>query len=212
MTTIYATYTDEWKPMVDLVEPLWREYADRHGYQLKLVLCDNHFPPYHYSFTKTFFVSQWLKNGGSRFVDSTFVIDLDMIPTNMNHVLERTICRSGARGIGSVAMGKDINGWNSGAYFVSNLPYNLSWLDTIVNLRGVTTSEQHAMWLINEPFDVSETEAVNFIPYEEYEGFEFQRKAHYSQWEPGDFTLHLPGMTNEKRMELFAKYIPLIQR
>lgn len=203
MIHIFSTYTEDWKPLIDVVGPLWFEYAERHGYQLQPEVVEPEFPE-HYSFTKTAAVLR--KAEAVPHGDSIFVIDLDMIPTNMTYDLDMTLIRCAKGGAGTLSMGKDINGWNSGAYFVSGHPLNLSWLRTIVGLRSVCTSEQHAMWLINEAFGVGETKTINSIPYHEYEGFEFQTKDHHSQWQPGHFTCHLPGMTMEQRIELLASY------
>lgn len=202
MIHILGIYTKAWQPMVDLVQPLWREFADRHMHGLLFSEVPPMFPE-HYSFTKTAVVSaaaQVTKPG-----DSIYVIDVDMIPTNMTYKLDETIVRATGRGAGSLAMGKDINGWNSGAYFVSCHPFNLAWLDTIVALRTVADSEQRVMWWINEPFGVGETETINSIPYHEYTAFGMELD-HYSQWRPGHFVAHFPGMTMDQRLELLQRY------
>lgn len=211
MIHVHATHTPDWKPLVDLVKPLWQEYADRHGYKLTLACAESHTPGCHYSFTKTYFTSQYLKHGAAD-ADFVFVIDLDMIPTNMAYVLEDTVAQKGPSPSCGVVMGKDINGWNSGAYFITPQDWQPRWLDTVFALRGITTSEQHAMWLINEAFGVAETKTVNSIPYEAYKGFDFQKKDHYSQWEPSHFICHLPGMTMAERLRIFPQYIPQIIR
>lgn len=209
MIHIFSTVTKDWQPLLDITTPLWMEYANRHGYQADVAFVDPEFPE-HYSFTKTAAVAR--KAAGLNQGDALFVIDMDMIPTNLHYDLEMTIVRGSGRGPGTIAMGKDINGWNSGAYFVTCHPMNLAWLDCIVNMRSVCTSEQHAMWLINEPFGMAEAESINSIPYEAYEGFNFEKKDHYSQWEPGHFICHLPGMTMEDRILLLQQYIPKVIR
>ncbi len=209
MIHLLATWTKNWRPLVDLVAPLWEEYAGRHpaiDFQLRQIEPTQQ----HISFPKTGAVAHFLEHHLD-FGDATFVIDLDMIPTNMNYDLARTVVIGNLPSCG-VVMGKDINGWNSGAYFIDDNPWARGWLKTILALGDLTTSEQHAMWLINEGFGVNEAQGINSIPYHEYEGFGFQKKDHYSQWEPGHFICHLPGMTMAKRIEILQKYIPLIQR
>ncbi len=62
------------------------------------------------------------------------------------------------------------------------------------------------------PSVIKEMPGINSIPYHVYEGFNFERKDHYSQWKPGDFTLHLPGMTNAERIPILEDYSKLIIR
>ncbi len=208
MIHIFATYTEDWKPLVDLTAPLWDEYAKRHGYEFVLAkLPEPPANPPHISFLKTAGVATFMRSIPGN--DLAFVIDLDMIPTNMTEPFKH---RLGDVQPFDVAMAKDINGWNSGAYFIKPTEKGLCWLDCIVTMRDVTTSEQHAMWLINEPFGVKEMPGINSIPYHVYEGFNFERKDHYSQWKAGDFTLHLPGMTNAERIPILEDYSKLIIR
>jgi hypothetical protein len=208
MIHIFGIYTEDWEPLVDLVLPLWAEYAERHGHAGHFGCFKPRFPE-HYSFTKSAVIAEELAKLPEH--DSMFVIDLDMIPTNMTYDLGRTVVKSKYPSCG-VAMGKDINGWNSGAYFIDNQPWALAWLKCIIELRKDLTSEQHAMWRINEAFGVVEAETINSIPYHVYEGFNHERKDHYSQWKAGDFTLHLPGMTNAERIPILEDYSKLIIR
>lgn len=216
---IIGYYTKDWIPLVDLVRPFWEEYAQRHGYKLVLTQIEKHGPE-HYSFTKTWMVGKYLKYGGAD-ADLIWVIDLDMLPTNMTLPIGDMTCSFPRPDvITPISMAKDINGWNSGSYLVHcasryTQEKALCWLETIVGLRSVCSSEQHAMWMINEAFAVQEIRhpSFNSIPYCLYPGYDHLNVQHeQGNWEPGDLIFHLPGMEMKKRLELLEIYTHKITR
>lgn len=205
---IFATYTKDWTALVDLVHPLWTEYAQRHGYHLAVVETERIYPE-HYSFTKTYAAAEYLRLHRPELL---WVIDLDMIPTDMTILAQSFLDPFGS--LYSVHLTRDINGLNSGSYFITPFVGAFMWLETIVGLRSVCSSEQHAMWLIQEGFNnvvgVLHHPSINSIPYHLYEyGL---RKEEDGQWGEGHLTCHLPGMSMAKRIEILKAFIPLIKR
>lgn len=212
---IFAAHTSDWQPLVDLVEPYWQEYADRHGYKLAIaeMAPDRND---HFSFVKTQGVANYIRsygdNGGPNML---WVIDLDMLPTNMTRGLMVPNIDGWA-----IAMTKDINGWNSGSY-VLNLSiamaeiYALTWLDSVAAMRSVVRSEQDAMQLLNGPFCTVEMPhpSINSIDYNQYPAYaHLTLQREQGNWHPEDFVVHLPGMTMEDRLRILPTYLPHIVR
>lgn len=211
MTHIFATYTKDWLPLIKLVAPLWYEYADRHGYAVHFAETAPIFPE-HYSFTKTAEVARYLREQKPELL---WVIDLDMIPTHMAepaaiHLKSGRSC--------PIQLTYDINGLNSGSFFIMPAVGALLWLDTVVGLRSVCSSEQHAMILINEAFknfiEVLPHPSINSIDYRMYPDYAADETITHERgnWQPGDLLVHLPGMSLTQRIHTLPTYLPHIIR
>jgi hypothetical protein len=206
---ILCVYSPDFKPLADITIPLWDEYTRRHKYKFHTYIGPNlgQLSGFHYSFFKMKVVLEELEN--QPIFDPMLVIDLDMIPTNF------TIPIGGfCSDLKDITITRDINGLNSGAFFIFKTPIAEMWLRSIISLRHHTTSEQHAMWWLQEAYDpytkYLDHPSINSIPYHLYDyGL---RKEEEGQWGEGHLICHLPGMTNEKRIDIFNGYIPLIQR
>lgn len=202
--TIVCVYSPDFEPLLDLVAPVWIEYARKYGYDMlfKELVRD---PSEHYTFTKCRWLEQKIQYG---FSDAMFVIDLDMLPTNLTIPLEEFYKFS------NILMTKDINGWNSGSFFLYPKEITLAWLKTIVALRHHTTSEQHAMWWINEAFGVGEQPhpSFNSIVLDEYPIYAGKYTEKDGNWAPGHLLAHFPGMSMEQRLDLIPKYLAQVVR
>jgi hypothetical protein len=215
---IWATHTSDpsWKALSAVTVPLWREFADTVGHDLHIDISD-HDPAYHHSFHKMDKLRRFLAANPAELV---MAIDLDIIPTFIKKGAYWTGYLNGENtGIptnGKLVYQKDINGINSGVMMLGYGPKEMMWLRAIHALRSVCSSEQHAMWLLHEAFwadgNIIPQPFFNSIPYDEYPDYG-EKSEFEGQWKPGHFTCHLPGMTNERRIELFTqKYIPQIVR
>lgn len=207
--TIVCVYSPDFQPLYDLVAPVWIEYSRRHGYDMlfKELARD---ASEHYTFTKCRWLAHKIEHG---FSDRMFIIDLDMLPTNLTIPLDSFNSYRSDMQI-EILMTKDINGWNSGSFFLWPNKLAHTWLKTIVALKDHTTSEQHAMWWINEAFGVGEQPhpSFNSIDYAMYPDFNREFTEGEGQWKPGHLLVHLPGMSLKQRLELFPTYTKHIIR
>lgn len=210
MLHLYTIYTPDWGKLADVTLPIWEEYAKKHGYQLHhhVEAWDDH--KKHYSFTKSQRVFDYMMKTPK--YDHIFVFDLDMLPTNLNIEIE-----DGWRPYDDkhITLTSDINGLNSGAYIIRQGDVCRYWLSTICALHKVTTSEQHAMWELEEMYrpvtKYLPHPTINSIPYDLYPDYG-KKTIEQGQWEPGQLLMHLPGMSMEKRLETFKNVLPHIEK
>lgn len=207
-THVLFVHDNSFNELADLVMPFWKEYCQRHGYNLTVDSTENEEPQFHYSFHKMRRVLAYLKYHDPA---ELLILDVDMLPTNMTLSLHDVV----GSDYSAITMTRDINGLNNGATLLRyDTPVCRNWLKLIIALRSVTTSELHAMWLLDDVYKdytrVLPHANFNSIPYHLYEyGL---RKEEDGQWSEGHLLCHLPGMSNAKRMEIFTQMIPLIKR
>ena len=210
MLHLYTLHTPDWGKLAGLVLPVWEEYAKKHGYKLttETLPWDTH--KKHYSFTKTEAVYKKLVSISKH--DHLFVFDLDMLPTNLNVEIEDSWRPYDDK---HITLTSDINGLNSGAYIIRQGDVAQYWLSTICALHKVTTSEQHAMWELEEMYrpvtKYLPHPSINSIPYDLYPDYG-RKTIEQGQWDNGQLLMHLPGMDMAKRIETFQNALPHIER
>lgn len=104
---------------------------------------------------------------------------------------------------------KDINGINGGSLVLRKCDLAIEWCNALLNLSKTAQGENHAMILLDEGTDrrfhdgTKFVPEINRIPYERYP--DYGRQDHPSQWESNGFVCHLPGMTPDRRVEIFRE-------
>lgn len=208
---ILCLYSPDFQPLAGLTVPLWQEYATRHAYHLVAKSLEHRNPGVpeqwaQFTFDKTAAVANYLRTVRP---DVLWVIDVDMIPTNMEVRVHKM-----AKNYDAIALTRDINGLNSGSYLATVSVGALLWLDTVVAMRDCVKTEQGAMKTIEQAFLPITTflhhPSINSIPLDEYD-YGMHREDQ-GQWMPGHLTCHLPGKSNAERLAIFPKYIPQIIR
>lgn len=194
-----------WPELADMITPYWQEYCRKHGYKFHVEMgIKPGYEDVHSSFSKTAQVLDYYKK---EMPDALWVVDFDMLITNFDVMAHQFVSAKHA-----ITITKDINGLNSGSYFLSGFWTTKCelWLKTVLSLRKYTTSEQHAMWWIAAAYHDDTFywphPSFNSIDYAMYPAFEKSYSHEQGQWQPGDFLVHLPGMSLSQRIDLFPTY------
>lgn len=209
-------YTFGWQSLLDCVYPNLREYCQKHRYQLS-VLCVNDYPKY----TGEFKIKQIMNE--LEYGEVGLVLDADTYITNHLFNFQKFVDNDH-----DLYLTKDINGVNTGVFIVKMT----AWMQNVFNYisnsiqSGNFDCEQNAIEeYINifglDRIKIVEHPAFNSYPIELYapsygkigyqEG-EYVKKPEHKDgaWQMGDFILHAPGLTIEKRIELF-KNTPVVK-
>jgi hypothetical protein len=204
MITVCAYFTPSFHALSEVTVPNIRRYCGRHGYGL-VFWSDVDHPEDDtrpFGFRKTERVLELLRASAAG--DILCVIDLDLLFTNHTRRLEEFLYHEH-----DLFFTHDVNGLNSGVYIVRATLGTRKFLEDALARAGLpgVFGEQDAMRdsLKIEAFGnltkIVPHPAFNSFLYAEY-GLTKTREQ--GQWEPGDFLLHLPGRSNERRIELFT--------
>lgn len=195
---VFCLYTKEFDGVAEITIPAWRRYCDRHGYELTVHRGGYHERSRKIGFQKTTLALQLLQG-----TDALLVVDCDVLVTNHTVKLESLLDKEH-----SMFATHDANGFNAGVYLIKNVGqsrvflFNASIMGEISSVLG----EQDAM---RDLFKTGRYEgfckvlpqsALNSYLYEEYGS---RRRHEEGQWHPGDFLLHAPGRSNERRLQIF---------
>jgi len=203
MITLCAYFTPSFHALSEVTVPNIRRYCDRHGYRL-LFWSDVDRPDGDdrpLGFRKTERVLELLRASAAG--DILCVIDLDLLITNQTIRLESFLDDEH-----DLFFTHDVNGLNSGVYLVRATMGTRKFLEDAMARVGQpgVFGEQDAMRdsLLVDGFrnltKIVPHPAFNSYLYEEYGPAKTPAEG---QWEQGQFLLHLPGRSNERRIELF---------
>lgn len=191
---IFIYYTPSWEPLAEVVLPAVRKYCSKHDYR-KCFLCSDEDEDWALNKITylSFFDDLWE-------YDVLWVLDLDTLITNpeirftdfVDFKHDIFIC-------------KDVNGINAGSWIIRNTEASRRFVETIVN----NFDAPHEQILMNRYLDMVK---VKYLPHPsinsyKYELYDYGEKTHEEgQWQEGDLLLHLPGLSLEKRIEIFKEY------
>lgn len=110
-------------------------------------------------------------------------------------------------------IGEDINGINNDVFFLRNNMAGHSFLDQVRHLNKYCNHDQDSMFGAIESTIGLRTKIVhqkqfNSFKYDEY-NYPDDGGGSYSD---GDFVLHLPALTNERRIKLFTEYLKQVKK
>lgn len=204
MITVFTYYTPNFRGLADVTLPNIQRYCSRHGYQFTTHLdrgADE--DPRPFGFRKTEEVLRLLR-GMQYGRDLIMVLDIDLLITNQTVRIESFL-----EDESDLFVTHDVNGLNSGAYIIRSTIGMEKFLEDAIGRWGNpgVYGEQDAMLdsLRLESFaslrKIVPHPAFNSFLYEEY-GMTMRHED--GQWKKGDFLLHLPGMSNEKRIQLLT--------
>lgn len=197
---VFTFHDDLFKPCADITLPVLRAYCERHGYPL--TVATERLSNQRVVWDK---IPLLLENMDRN--DWSFFIEADILITNPGWTLEMFLL-----GIGDTdfVVSDDVNGMNFGVFFVRNSVQARVVLSDAWHMRDRADigSEQHALIEAcreSERVQISRVsqKLFNAYPYSEY-GLPATTEGN---WTEGDFALHLPGMTVEKRVEVFGRYL-----
>lgn len=188
--------------MMELSAPNKMEYSLRHGIQLSVAVhgrigSDGNWgerPMYMLDGLEAY-DCHWL-----------WFMGADTLITNMQTDI-RTLCNPQKDFI----IGVDVNGINNDSVLIQNTKAAKDFLKRVICRRDLPT-DQHAMHfemnaggcrasLVNQ-------RVFNSFKYDEYNYGEYPK----GNWQDGDFVIHFPGMSNERRTKLMAEYLGKVRR
>jgi mannan polymerase II complex MNN10 subunit len=199
---VYIYYTPEWQELADIVLPKGWAYCKKHEFEdrfskiaterwayLKMICLSNLLLEYRYDFIWVLDLDTLITNPEIKFTDFT---------DNEHDIF---IC-------------KDINGINAGSWIIRNTEASRKFIETIVN----NFTEPHEQILMNKYLHMVKVKylphpSINSYKYELYnelldlEDEEMIISHEDGNWQPGDLLLHLPGLSLEKRIEVFKEMI-----
>lgn len=196
MITVLVAYTEAFDALAAFTVPILRCYCARHGYDLLVHRGGFGNRNRQFGFQKTELVRSVLRG-----TDAMLVLDVDTLITNHSSRIESMM------GQEFIGVCLDENGLNAGSYIIRRNPYSDVFLSAVVGMEGKpgVLGEQDAMR------DILRAEMfpyLRLLPHPSINSYRYdlygKTKTHEEgQWQEGDFLLHLPGMTNERRLEVF---------
>jgi mannan polymerase II complex MNN10 subunit len=202
MTIGVFTFHDSlFQPVADITVPVLRAYCERHGYPL--TVATERLSTQRIVWDKIPLLLENLhENNWSFFIDS------DVLITNPMLKLEEFLIDVPIQS--DFVLSHDMNGPNLGVFFVRNSVAARVILSDAWHMRDRADigSEQHA---IVEAMRDCERCLVTHVPQKRFNSYAYEDydmpATTEGNWTPGDFAMHLPGMTVEKRVEVFRKYL-----
>jgi hypothetical protein len=194
---VYIYYTPAWQELADIVLPKVSGYCKKYGYDIKVIL--NSEIIVNWSYYKMSWLAFLIYD-----YDFIWVLDVDTLITNPE--IPFTDFTDNEH---DIFICKDINGINAGSWIIRNTEASRNFVSTIVN----NFTEPHEQILMNKYLHMVKVKylphpSINSYDYRLYNHFGLAVPAHdQGQWQPGDLLLHLPGLSLEKRIEVFKEMI-----
>lgn len=196
--SLISAWSQAWKSHIgNLAFQNFEGYALRNSYNFFAQVPPD--PSIHYT--------NWLKLKAARSEmdrlkdgDLLFVLDADLLITNWGVRVEWF-----AHGNHHLWIAQDCNSINAGAMILRRSDIGMALLDRIIALNPKYTCEQNAIeelmldgqW--SEDICVLGHPSINSYIYSEYG----MKKGHKDgDWRPGDFVLHIPARSIERRIEI----------
>lgn len=199
---IFTSYDKPYKKVADITVPIMAEYCDRWGYEFQVR--QNPVYPNGIIWGR---INDFMAYDGS--AEWMVHLDADVLITNLKSKLEMVIedfAHTPFKPI--IITGEDHNGINDGFLACKNpsrstlnalwepKKYDCFQTALTANVRGLV-----GVWA-----------PVHQRLVNSYHPGEYPGQDPKGQWEHGDFILHLPGRSNERRVELLNEYLPKIIR
>jgi hypothetical protein len=194
---VYIYYTPAWQELADIVLPKVEQYCYIHKFgdlSIQSAVDEN------WSFNKMNYLYGLLKHD----LDFIWILDLDTLITNPE--IKFTDFTDNEH---DIFICKDINGINAGSWIIRNTEASRNFVITIVN----NFDAPHEQILMNKYLHMVKVKylphpSINSYDYRLYNHFGLAVPAHdQGQWQPGDLLLHLPGLSLEKRIQVFKEMI-----
>lgn len=196
---VYTLYDDVFEPCAAITMPILLKYCERHGYPLTIaterlseqrVVWDK-IP----LLLENLHLNEW-----------SFWIDADVLITNPEIKLESFLLDCPIQS--DFIWSHDGNGPNLGVFFTRNSTQARVVLSDAWHMRGRADigSEQHA---VIEACRTSERVLITHVHQKRFNSYPYEAynlpPTTEGNWTPGDFAMHLPGMTVDRRVEIFTK-------
>lgn len=201
-------YTNSYEPLADITTEILKKYCKKHQYYLEVNILED---SEGFHFKKTKFARELLTGE----FDVVVAIENDILITNHTYKIEDWVDDEH-----DFYCTKDVNNVNTGIFIVKNTEWSKRMLDSVNYMEVFYGDEQNYFEShTNDKIKYCEHPCFNSIAYEEYApSYGYIHWEQYNPrkekpthemgcWEIGDFALHLPGMTFQKRLDIFNKHL-----
>jgi mannan polymerase II complex MNN10 subunit len=198
---VFATmHNDHYSDLANITFQNKKEYCKLYGYPL-IAKTDN-WKNIPIGFEKAYLIQDIFSEYPE--YEWVFFSECDTLITNMNIKLEDIVKDEPQHFV----ITSDINGCNAGSFFVRNSIQGREIISEMINSIGHNINEQFFIhdfvsgktFLDIHIFSIYEQTTFNSYPkeYDIYNGC--------GRWSEGDFMIHMPGLSNETRINLMKEY------
>lgn len=204
--TLLSTASDFYWPVMAATGPGKAEYCMRHGYQLDLRKHVDYLFSGPWGEREQFMQDSLMRLPADGWL---FFMGADAMITNMGVTLESIVK---GREDQDFIIANDRFGINNDVFLLKAGEKSLAFLVRILSIRNRHQNDQAAMWEIINTWKEFNTMVIDQRIFNAYRYDEYGEPGREGSWAEGDFVLHLPGMTNERRLELIAETLPKVVR
>lgn len=192
-------YTLSWEKLAAITIPILEKYCDKHKYLAAIDEVMNY--SRYTGIDKIITALDSLEQN-----DVVMVLDADVLITNFTINIEDFIEDNY-----DLYISKDIHGINAGVFIIKSGEWSLKFLQYLLDsIGGDIHCEQDA---INKYINGKGMDKIKLLPQNSinsmlYENYAEGEQTHENgQWQVGDFILHLPAMSIQKRIEIFQNHL-----
>ena len=204
MIKVLTHYTPSWKEIAEVTTPVLQAYCNKHGYVMSAYECTAY--QQYNGKEKLKHILQELELG-----DVAMVIDADAIITNMEVQLEDFINQEQ-----DFYITKHVGNINAGVFIIRLTTWSIIFLNYLlenIGKVGIHCEQDAAQKYIKDhPHDkkvkIVSHPAFNSLMYHLYPEHP-DKIGSNEDWNEHHFVLHLPGLGNERRLEIL-KSTPVI--
>ncbi len=207
-TALFIYYTPSWQPLADIVLPIAARYCERWGYVPEFICegadrldceMENRQP-----------LGLWKMKELRRLMDKhglIWVLDCDCLITNEEKKIPIPPMPY------DILITQDTNGINAGSFIMYCNTTTKRFIDAVINDFDAPEEQTVMKRYIDGLYYVLPHPSINSYLYTEYlndwnnkvgEGVPMPTHEQ-GLWQPGDFVLHLPGISLERRIEIFKQ-------
>lgn len=213
---LVTSFDEKYQPLAELT---WYQnkklYAEKHGYDAIAITKDFKYETNLLGFQRLELMTELLESGQ---YDWLHWCGCDTVITNFNIKLEDLIDDSV-----SVILATDCLNINNDSFLIKASPESIAWLKTLTSLREKYAKhpwfDQQAMIetidMISPQLKIVPQRFINSYDYTQYPPepphiFKRDLLGNDGQWQSGDFLIHWPGLTLERRLQLAAQILPYV--
>lgn len=197
---IIILYSKSWQEIADIVIPNLEKYAKKHNYNTFVRCYEEPFS----GFEKLEWAEFYMKD-----YEAVWSLDCDTLITNHSIRIEDFIDNEH-----TFFLCEDYNGLNCGSFIISKTEWANVLLEYLMKKRGMPKMycEQDAInaFIIDKPYvadakiKVLPHPSINSYLYNLYPEIPLLNHEQ-GQWQKGDFVLHLPGVSMQKRLDILKQ-------
>lgn len=198
-------YSKSYRGLAEITTNVLRQYCNKHGYDLYIHEVEDG--------NVDFIITRDVRNLLDDY-DIVMGIECDILITNLNYKIEDFIDNEH-----DFFICKDVNNINAGCFIAKSTQYGVHLISFILMNEGRFKTEQNVLEHYQPKANVKYLNhpSINSIPYNEYApSYGYINWDQYTprktkptlemgDWQKGNFNCHLPGMTLERRIEIFKK-------